>query len=489
MDLVLRPHGATINLNVVFLCGVWMTILSSNHFDVGILGGGPGGMAAALSAATKGMKVALVDGGNFLGCGLQGAFKSKALWEAARDWLSAEQLGWFSTSDGHEALFGKIHVRVYDGVKQLTEMYLKYMELKEIRFVRGFATLIDPHCFVVDGQRYEADYLILATGSTPRRLPGVYVDGRSIMTSDHIVDIREGFTSLMVIGAGVLGCEFASIFSALGVNVTLLDREDRLLSNEDPDISELLADIYRRNDVNVRYSAKVRSMRVMDKKVETELEGDPVMITDRALLSVGRVPNTGNLNLVAAGVQTDSYGAIPVNDNLQTNVPRIYAIGDVGQRNTPLDLALVHVAEAEGRMAIRHICGAADIDIHQEHIPFIIFTIPMIAGAGLNETQARQRYSNPRVAKFQNIRNHRYNAMHAHEGFLKLIVGPPGDDRILGVRVIGGQADTVVGEASVLIDNKVPYTYLLEATHAHPSLAESLGNAARIIAGILPPEI
>lgn len=466
-----------------------MAALSLNHFDLGILGGGPGGMAAALSGATKGMKVVLVDGGGLLGYGLHGAFKSKALWVAARDWQSAERLGWVGGPEGHEGLFGEIHVRVHDGVNRLTEMYLKYMELKQVHFVRGFATLIDPHCFEVENQRYDADYLILATGSTPRQLPGVDVDGRRIMTSDHIVDIRESFTSLMVVGAGVLGCEFASIFSALGVKVTLLDREERLLSNEDADISELLAEIYRRNDIDVRYRAGVRSVVVVNGKVRTGLEDSSVMSTDRALLSIGRVPCTQTLNLAAAGVHTDSDGAIPVNDSLQTNVPHIYAIGDVGQRNTPLDQALVHVAQAEGRMAVHHIGGAADIDIHPEHIPFIIFTMPMIAGAGLNEAQARHRYGNVRVAKLQNLRNHRYNAMPSHEGFLKLIVGPPEDDRILGVRAIGSQADTVIGEASVLIDNKVPYTYLLESTHAHPSLAESLQDAARVIAGILPADI
>jgi len=400
-----------------------------------------------------------------------------------------ERLGWVWSPEDHEALFGKIHVRVQDGINHLTEMYLKYMELKQVQFVRGFATLTDPHSFEVDNQRYGADCLILATGSTPRQLPGVYVDGRSIMTSDHIVDIRESFTSLTVVGAGVLGCEFASIFSALGVKVTLLDREERLLSNEDADISELLEEIYRRNDIDVRYRARVRSVVVVDGQVKTELADNAVMSTDRALLSIGRVPCTGTLNLGAAGVQTDSDSAIPVNDSLQTNVPHIYAIGDVGQRNTPLDLALVHVAAAEGRMAVRHMCGAAVIDIHPEHIPFIIFTMPMIAGGGLNEAQARERYGNVRVAKLQNLRNHRYNAMPSHEGFLKLIVGPPEDNRILGVRAIGSQADNVIGEASVLIDNNVPYTYLLESTHAHPSLAESLQNAARVIAGILPAEL
>jgi dihydrolipoamide dehydrogenase len=194
------------------------------------------------------------------------------------------------------------------------------------------------------------------------------------------------------------------------------------------------------------------------------------------------------LNLESVGIETDPWGFIPVNENLQTNVPHVYAVGDVGQRNTPLDLALVQVAEAEGRMAVKHIFGES-IDIHPEHIPFIIFTMPMIAGAGLNETQARSRYGKIRVAKFSNIRNHRYRAMQSHAGFLKLIVGPQGDDRILGVRAAGAEADNVIGEVAVLIDKQVPYTYLLDCIHAHPSLAESLQNAARVIAGILPPEI
>jgi dihydrolipoamide dehydrogenase len=289
-----------------------------------------------------------------------------------------------------------------------------------------------------------------------------------------------------VVGAGVLGCEFSSIFCALGVKVTLLDRAERLLGNEDPDISALLTDVYRKNDVTVRRSVRVRSIRITNGKVQMELEDESSVISDRALISIGRVPCSDNLNLESAGIETDPCGFISVNDSLQTSVPNVYAVGDVGQRNTPLDLALVQVAEAEGRMAVKHICGEP-IAIHFEHIPFIIFTMPMIAGAGLTETDASRRYGNVRAAKFFNIRNHRYRAMQSHEGFLKLIVGPHGDDRILGVRAVGSQADNVIGEVAVLIDQRTPYTYLLDCIHAHPSLAESLQSAARVIAGILPP--
>lgn len=445
-------------------------------------------MAAALSGATRGLDVVLIDGGSFLGYGLHGAYKSKALWESAKDWIGAERLGWTCIPAARGALFEKIHARVAAGMTDLTGMYLEYMNLKKVRFVRGVGVFMGPHTIAVNELRIEADSIIIATGTRPRRLAGIEVDGKAIMTSDDIVDTRERFDSLLVIGAGVLGCEFSSIFSSLGVKVTLLDKAPRVLENEDPDISELLADIYRRNDVEVRRAVRAKSVEVRDGKVRTELNDGSNIVTDRALLSIGRVPSSDSLNLESAGVQTDPWGFIPVNDNLQTNVPHIYAVGDVGQRNTPLDLALVQVAEAEGRMAVKHIGGEA-IDIHPAHIPFIIFTMPVIAGAGLNETQAAARHGNIRVAKFSNIRNHRYRAMQSHEGFLKLIVAPPGDDRILGVRAIGTQADNVIGEVAVLIDNKVPYTYLLDCMHAHPSLAESLQSAARVIAGVLPPEI
>jgi len=374
--------------------------------DIAILGGGPGGMAAALSAATQGFDVALIDGGSFLGYGLHGAYKSKALWEAARDWISAERLGWACSPNGRATLFDKIHARVELGMTDLTGMYLQYMRLKKVRFMRGFGAFADPHTIDVNGQRIEADSIIIATGSKPRLIEGIKVDGTEIMTSDDIVDIREQFDSLLVIGAGVLGCEFTSIFSALGARVTLLDRATRLLGNEDADIGELLTDVYLRNEVDVRRAARVKSVKAAGGQVTTELIDGSNIVTDRALISIGRVPCSDNLNLQSVGVEIDPCGFIPVNENLQTNVPHVYAVGDVGQRNTPLDLALVQVAEAEGRMAVKHICGES-IDIHPEHIPFIIFTMTMIAGAGLNETQARARYGKIRVAKFSNIRNHR----------------------------------------------------------------------------------
>ena len=165
--------------------------------DLAILGGGPGGMSAALWGATRGMDFVLVDGGNFLGYGLHGAYKSKALWEAAKDWISAERLGWACIPEAHGALFDKIHARVATGMTDLTGMYLQYLNRKKIRFVRGFGAFASPHTIEVDGECIEADAVIIATGSRPRLIQGAKVDGAMIMTSDDIVDIRQRFDSLL----------------------------------------------------------------------------------------------------------------------------------------------------------------------------------------------------------------------------------------------------------------------------------------------------
>ena len=368
-------------------------------------------------------------------------------------------------------------------------MYTRYLDAYQAELILGRARFLDPHAVEVNGRRIEGDAFIIATGAKPRTLPNVTVDGCLIMTTQHIVDVCEPFGSLLIVGAGVSGCEFASIFCALGVCVTLLDSAERLLGNDDEDISDLITESYLRGGIDVRFSARTRAMEIVDGRVKTTLADGSVVVSDRALLSIGREGASADLGLEATGVQVDRGGLIPVNDNLQTNVPHIYAVGDVGVRNTPLDMALVHVADAEGRMAVEHLCGRT-VSIHPEYVPFIIFTLPMIAGAGLTEAQARSRHGDAiRVAKFLNARNHRYHAMRSFEGFVKLVVAPEGDDRILGVRAIGEQADNVIGTASVLIDNGITYTYLLDALQAHPSLGESLQNAARVIAGFLPPAL
>ncbi len=191
------------------------------------------------------------------------------------------------------------------------------------------------------------------------------------------------------------------------------------------------------------------------------------------------------LDLAVAGVEVDGHGYISVDEVMRTNVSHIYAVGDIGYRNVPIDMSLVHVAEAEGRCAALSILGR-NPTLSMQHVPFIIFTLPMIAGAGMNESMARAEFGDDiRVGKYPYGRNHRAHAMHSPTGFVKLIVAPDGDDRVLGVRSIGRDSDSIVGSVSLMIDNNLPYSYLLDSIQPHPSLSESLQGAAHIIHGDL----
>ncbi len=461
---------------------------SDQRCDLAIIGAGPAGMAAALYAASQGMAVTLINGGGLLGYGLHGAYKSKGMYELAKDRQVALKMGRGYDPSGPDVRFGEIHDQLTTGTATLTEITLGYLKQMKVRVVNGAGRFVDAHTLEVNGQQIRAPYFLIATGSRPRVLPGMEVDGKLIMTSDHVVDVDESFRSLTVVGAGVIGCEFASIFTAFGVHVTLLDTADRLLSHEDPDLSAFITTVFTRNGIHVRFGARTRSVSIVGGRVKTLLEDGSVILSDRALLAIGRVACSDTLNLAVTGIEPGRAGVINVNDTMQTSVPHIYAVGDVGERKTPLDLALVHIAEAEGQLAVKHLLKQP-ATFRSSYIPFIIFSMPMLAGAGLTETLAREQYGAVRVAKFLNARNHRYHAMRSFDGYVKLIVGPPGNDRILGVRAVGAQADSVIGESAVMIDNEIPYTYLLDSIHAHPSLTESLQNAARIIAGRLVPTL
>jgi dihydrolipoamide dehydrogenase len=285
----------------------------------------------------------------------------------------------------------------------------------------------------------------------------------------------------LIIGAGVIGCEFASIFNELGSKVQLVDTQARILASEDEDLSRFLARGYELRGIDVIPACRFDKLEIIDRGVRTTLSNGQVVENDCVLFAVGRNACAGDLALDLAGVETDTRGYIPTDKDMRTNVSHIYAVGDVGRRNTPADMALVHVAQAEGRCAAHSILGQ-EFSQNMDHVPYIIFTMPMIAGAGLGESAARDRYGEVRVGKYPYGRNHRAHAAFPPLGFVKLIVGPDGDDRVLGVRAIGRDADALVTTASIMIERALPYTYLINSIMPHPSLMECLQGAAHIVA-------
>ena len=449
--------------------------------DVIILGAGPGGLSAATALALRGLDVTVVNNGHLMGYGIEGAFKSKAEFEIARLYANtALRRDLFTMQPAPN--FGAVKGAIEHTAKHLSSGIKTRLQRLGIKLLKGAGQFVDPRTVVVGDDIVRAENIVIATGSVPRVFPGVTVDARRVLTSDEIVRLTALPESLLILGAGVIGCEFASIFNELGAKVLLVDTQARILSSEDEDLSGFLASEFSQRGIEVIPSCRFEKLEVGEKGVSTILSDGQRVQTESVLLAVGRNPSTSALNLDGAGVEVDERGYVQTDQDMRTNVPHIYAVGDVGLRNTPTDIALVHVAQAEGRRAAYSILGQPFTQ-NMDHVPYIIFTVPMIAGAGLSENVARGRHGKIRVGKYPYGRNHRAHALFAPVGFVKLIVGPEGDDSILGVRAIGRDADALVAASSTMIDQALPYTYILDSILPHPSLMECLQGAAHIVAG------
>lgn len=454
--------------------------MRTEHCDVLVIGGGPGGISAASMVALQGRKVVIVNDGPLMGYGIEGAFKSKAGYEIAREYLHvkyrADVFGEIPAMD-----FSALQRGVERSAASLSAMLASRLRRLKIKVVQGKARFIDAHRIAVGEQEYSGDHIVIATGTRPRVLPHMSVDGKRVVTSDEAVNLARSPDSIVILGAGVIGCEFASMFNAVGTKVHLVDSRPQIMSNEDQDISDFIQNAFHARGIEVIPSSRYQSLAVQDNAVQVNLSSGDIT-AELVLLAVGRIPCTDGLDLAAAGIALDRRNYIQIDANARTNVAHIYAVGDIGSRNVPSDLSLVHVAEAEGRCAAAHILGT-DYPQGLDHVPYIVFTVPMLAGAGVTETYVREKFGDVRVGKYPFARNHRAHAIQPPIGFVKLIVGPPGDDRILGVRVVGPNADAIVGAAAIMIERGLPYTYILESIFPHPSLMECLKGAAHIIAG------
>ena len=454
--------------------------MNTEHCDVLIIGGGPGGISAASMVALRGKRAIIINDGPLMGYGIEGAFKSKAGYEIAREYLHVKyRVDVFGEIP--EMDFSALQRGIAQSAASLASMLETRLQRLNVRVVRGKATFVDAHRVAVGDREFSGDHIVIATGTRPRILPNMSVDGKRVITSDEAVNLLNSPKSVLILGAGIIGCEFASMFNAAGTEVYLIDTSAQIMSNEDSDISEFIQNAFDARGIHVIPSSRYQSHELRDDGIRTTLfTGD--IETEMILLAVGRIPCSDNLNLEATGVALDERDYIRADANARTNVAHIYAVGDIGTRNVPSDLSLVHVAEAEGRCAAAHILG---IEYPQglDHIPYIVFTVPMLAGAGVSESYVREHYGDVRIGKYPYARNHRAHAIQPPIGFIKLIVGPSGDDRILGVRAVGPNADAIVGAAAIMIERNLPYTYILESIFPHPSLLECLKGAAHIIAG------
>lgn len=465
------------------------------QFDICVIGGGPAGYAAAMRGLDFGKKVVLIEKKHLGGAGIHhGALSSKTFWELSQDVINAQRTDRGFHIQGFSLSYTEIVKAVEDAVcekrQQLYDQaqYLaQYAKQGKLVIKEGTGSFLTNKMILVkqlDGNSeiVYAENSVIATGSRPRKLPNIPIDEETIVTSDNIDTFDHFPKSLVILGAGVIGCEFATIFSNFGqTKVFLIDRATRILPFEDEDISKVVTSNLEQNGVVVHHGAKLKSMQKVDNEVEyilTYEDGSPETThrVEKALISVGREPNLEGLGLEKIGVALTDKGSILDNDT-QTTVANVYAVGDV-----TADIALVNVAEIEGRHAIERMYNYPKKLIY-ENISAIMFLNPEVASVGMNEQALQEKNIPYRVACMDYSLISRAVAMRSMQGFFKLIVTDDDEMKILGMRAMGNHASSTIQAVSLLIALDKGIRELAELAHPHPSITEGVQECARMLLG------
>lgn len=477
-----------------------------SDYDVCVIGAGPAGFAAAMRLWDQGKRVALIEKSVLGGAGVHnGALSSKTLWELSRDYRNATRRdrGFVARDlEVHyeavaEAVEAAMETKVSQMARQLDELQCPRPGCPgSINLLQGTARFLDANHIEVTStmagstRKISASDFIIATGSVPRLLDTIEIDGHTIMTSDHVGSLRSFPKSLVILGAGVVGCEFATIFANFDqTKVNLIDRAERILPFEDADVARLCSTNLENKGVTIHHRAKLISMRRVNGEVEYTIEhatgGRETIRVEKAMISIGRIPNTSGLDLEAAGVELTERGHIRCVDT-QTCVPNIWAVGDV-----TLDAALVSVGEIEGRHAAERICGLNVEPLSYDNLSTIMFLDPEVAAIGLNEQEAQKRRIPYRVAVYNYALVNRAIAMRATDGFVKLLVSDDEEMRILGMRSLGVHASTSLEAVSLMIQHGRSARELAELLHPHPAVTEGLQDCVRMLLGssIYKPEV
>jgi len=451
-------------------------------YDVIVIGGGPGGYVAAIRAAQRGLKTALVERAELGGvCLNRGCIPTKALVRSAEVLATVRRAAEFGVrTDGAVALdWSAVQARKSGIVKQLTGGVGQLLRANGVEVIQGEGRVPAPGAVEVGAQRYETRNIILATGSKPAVIPLPPADLAATISSDQALALDALPASLAVIGGGVIGMEFASLFAAFGVKVTVFERLPQIVPNLDPELAQRLALALRRRGVAIHTGAAVTRVRSdgAGRVVEaTAADGATISVgVDSVLLAVGRVPEFGGIDLAALGVDHDRRG-IKVDRQMRTSVPGFYAVGDVVGATQ-----LAYGASAEGIVAADAIAGD-DTAIDYRVVPRCVFTHPELAGVGLTEQECRWRGIACRVGKFNFAANGRALILGETEGLVK-VIGDEGG-KLLGVHIVGPQAGDLIHEAAQALAAGAPVARLADALlHIHPTLAETLMEAAHNVYG------
>lgn len=453
--------------------------MADSAYQIVVIGGGPGGYPAAIHAAGKGARVALVEMDELGGvCLNRGCIPSKALINSAYTYSrfkQAEELGidvaipptpnWPVMRQRKD----KVVKTVVGGVGQL-------MKSHGVDVIRGFGEITGKNEVTVTDDddkitKLKAENIIIATGSRPVNLGAFPLDGRVILSSDHLLEMDALPKSMLIIGGGVIGCEWASMLSMLDVEVTIVELMDQLLPLEDKTTADHLTREFKKHGVQVHTGVKVDSVAPDANGVAAKLSDGKIINAAQVLVSVGRAFNVDGLGLENVGVKQNPNGSIKVDKSMRTNVKNIFAIGDVAGV-----VLLAYTATAEGHVAVDNILGKKK-QINYDAVPSVIFTHPEIGSVGLTEEKAKERYGELIIGRYPMRALGKAHAENEIAGEAK-VIGVAKTDKLVGVHVIGAHAPDVIHTAALAIHQGLTVRQLGEMIFAHPVMSESVMEAA-----------
>ena len=457
----------------------------STQFDITIIGSGPAGYIAAIKSAHLGFKTALIEKSANLGgtCLNVGCIPSKALLHSSEIYHTLSH-----NASQHGIKTSKLNVDIPTMMqkKDKTVQQLRFgiehlMKKNKIKVFQGIASFKSATelSILKDSSTNEAEIIsskkiIIATGTKPKEIPSMPIDGENIVTSDPAIAFTEIPKKLAVVGAGAIGLELGSVWSRLGAEVDVIEFLPQILAGYDKDIADQSQKIFKKQGLSFHLNTKVSECSLEKKQVSLKLESNgktSQLEADKVLVAIGRVPNTENLNLEAIGLKTDAQGRISVNQNYQTDIDSIYAIGDV--IDGPM---LAHKAEEEAIACIELIANQAG-HVNYNVIPNVVYTEPEIASVGLTEAQAKEQNLAIKVGKFNLTANGRAIASDATDGSVKIIADAK-SDRLLGIQLIAKGGSEMISACIAHMEYGGSSEDIARAIHAHPTLSESIKEAA-----------
>ncbi len=447
-----------------------------------VLGGGPGGDVAALRAAQMGAQVTLIERAELGGTCLNwGCIPTKALLAAAdllRKIREAKDFGILVGEVGYD--FAAMMARKEDIVGKMRGGVQGACERKGVAVVKGQG-VVDGDAVVVDGTRYEYDHLVVATGTEPAGLPGIDMDHPAVLTSNDILVLPEVPETLLILGAGVIGCEFASLFQPLGVKVTMVEMLPRILAGIDNRTAKQFQKFLEKDGAEIHLGRRLEEVTsYSDGGVTVRLDDGTEISAEKMLISIGRKPQTHDIGLESAGVVVNERGHIEVDEFLRTANPKVWAVGDcIG------GMQLAHLASAEGARAAENILGPHQVPMDRTVVPACIYTHPEIATVGLNRDTAEEQGITIKVGQARFAGSGKALGEGESDGFAQLIADAD-TDLLLGATIMGAHAVEMIHEVGVAISDGYTMRDLGEIIHAHPTISEMVMDAAQQGEGVAP---